>query len=71
MSDLTATNCGCNNNSCSNNNNCSNGIFGNSCIWIILYCSAAVAAVTVAATTAADFWEIKTMAAAEMIVANG
>ena len=36
MSDLTATNCGCNNNSCSNNNNCSNGIFGNSCIWIIL-----------------------------------
>ena len=34
MSDLTATNCGCNN-SCGNNN-CGNGIFGNSCIWIIL-----------------------------------
>ena len=35
MSDLTATNCGCNN-SCSNNNGCGNGLFGNSCIWIIL-----------------------------------
>ena len=34
MSDLTATNCGCNN-SCGNIN-CGIGIFGNSCIWIIL-----------------------------------
>lgn len=31
MSDLTATNCGCSNNSC--NNNCG---LGGSCIWIIL-----------------------------------
>ena len=35
MSDLTATNCGCNNNSCGCNNNRS-GFFGGSCIWIIL-----------------------------------
>ena len=47
MSDLTATNCGCNNNSCSNNNNCSNGIFGNSCIWIILLLLDAVSALGV------------------------
>ena len=33
MSDLTATNCGCNN-GC--NNNCNNGLMGGSCIWIIL-----------------------------------
>ena len=31
MSDLTATNCGCNN-GCNNNN----GLMGGSCIWIIL-----------------------------------
>ena len=29
MSDLTATNCGC-------NNNCGNGMMGGSCIWIII-----------------------------------
>ena len=31
MSDLTATSCGCSNNSCGNN-----GIFGGNCIWILL-----------------------------------
>ena len=31
MSDLTATNCGCNNRC-----GCNNGLFGGSCIWIIL-----------------------------------
>ena len=33
MSDLTATNCGCANNSCGCGNN---GIFGGGCIWILL-----------------------------------
>ena len=37
MSDLTATNCGCNNNSCGCGYDNRGGLFGgNSCIWILL-----------------------------------
>ena len=36
MSDLTATNCGCNNNSCGCGCGNNGGFLGGSCIWIIL-----------------------------------